>query len=333
MQKQNTRWSHTAFTTGLLGMALLVVAVGCGRSEAPSPDTVAPPEAGTDVHIPAPDVPDGAPVAAETYRLLDGSILSQARLVPLGAGIVLQAEGIRITESDLASAIKQAPQVLQKQLEKNLVLVLEQEATDALLRSAAGVDAAEADSQAMHQFIDEIVAGATVTGEEVKAFFAGNREMIGDVALEQVSERIRQHLLGQKREALFMEYLARMGQTQVIGVSTGWLKIHVAKALDNPVDQARDRGLPVMVSFGADSCVPCQMMKPLRESIAEKYTGQMEVVYVHVDRDPVLAQRYGVRGIPFTVFFDASGEKVHEQTGLMTEEQVEEWLEKSGVAL
>jgi len=308
---------------------------GCGRAEAPAPgaEAATPTPAVAPTHIPAPPVPDNAPVAVDTYRLLDGSILSLARLVTLDPGIVLQAEGVQISESDLAASLSQVSPAIRDQLARHQILILEQQATDALLRAEAGAEAIAADPLALHKFVDTIVADVQVTEEDIETFYTENREMIGGAPLAQVSERIRQHLLAQKSEARFKEYLASIGDRHLIGISADWLAKHAAMAADNPIDKARASGIPTMVSFGADTCMPCQMMKPVREAVAEKYGARLNVVYVHVNKDQLLAQRYGVQGIPFMIFFDSDGNQIHSHTGMMSEEQIEEWLSKSGVAM
>ena len=102
---------------------------------------------------------------------------------------------------------------------------------------------------------------------------------------------------------------------------------------DNAIDKARASGIPTFVSFGADTCIPCKTMKPFRENIAQKYGDQLNVVYVRVTEDRDLAMRYGVRGIPHIIFFDAEGKEAFTHTGLMQQEQLEEQIQKLGVTL
>lgn len=102
---------------------------------------------------------------------------------------------------------------------------------------------------------------------------------------------------------------------------------------DNTIDKARASGIPTFVSFGADTCIPCITMKPFRENIAQKYGERLNVVYVRVTEDRDLAIRYGVRGIPHIIFFDAEGKETFTHTGLMQQEQLEEQIQKLGVTL
>lgn len=116
-----------------------------------------------------------------------------------------------------------------------------------------------------------------------------------------------------------------------VAVSADWIKEQAPKVLDNAVDKARGNGKPTFVNFGAQGCRPCDMMDPIREKLAAEYEGQLDVVFVHVRKQQMLASRYGVRGIPHLVFFDADGKQVHTHTGFMPEEQIRKWLDKSGV--
>ena len=60
---------------------------------------------------------------------------------------------------------------------------------------------------------------------------------------------------------------------------------------------------PVLVDYWAEWCGPCKMIAPYLEDLAEELGGQVEVVKVNIDENPLTPTRYGVRGIPTLMLF------------------------------
>ena len=67
--------------------------------------------------------------------------------------------------------------------------------------------------------------------------------------------------------------------------------------------------VPVLVDFYADWCGPCRMMAPVLDDLAQRRAGEVLVVKLDTDANPVTASRFGIRGIPTVIAFQGGHER------------------------
>ncbi|MFO7871442.1 MAG: thioredoxin family protein [Kiritimatiellia bacterium] len=356
MKKTNnrkTRLRNAAVTAvGFMAVGLLLFNAGCGRSESPPPDDSKTESSSSSVEAfepaesvsmspaakpktPALDVPEDAPVLSDVYPTLTSGALRLARLTELPDNVLLQAEGMSITEGDLKEELAQVPAETREEIRENAFFLLKQQATMELLTALAQRrtgDASLPQDRLLQRYFENITRSVSVTDADIATFYEENASLMGNASLEQMKPRIREHLRQQKQQETVEEHIAALGSEMTIALDGDWVREQAALAMDNPVDKARASGKPTFVNFGARGCRPCDMMIPIREEIRREYEGRLNVVFVHVNQDRMLASRYGVRGIPHLVFFDEEGKQVHTHTGFMPREQIEKWIKKIGVS-
>jgi len=114
-------------------------------------------------------------------------------------------------------------------------------------------------------------------------------------------------------------------------ISASWLKKYAALAGVNPVDKARASGKPSLVDFGSVGCRPCDMMAPILDTLREKYKEKLNVLFVHVGQEQILASRYGIQSIPVQIFFDKTGKEVHRHLGFFPQSEIENLLSDMGI--
>jgi thioredoxin 1 len=73
------------------------------------------------------------------------------------------------------------------------------------------------------------------------------------------------------------------------------------------MEQILSYGLPVIIDFGADSCIPCKEMAPVLEELNEELRGKAIVKFVDVWKNADASQVVPIRVIPTQFFFDKDG--------------------------
>jgi thioredoxin 1 len=84
---------------------------------------------------------------------------------------------------------------------------------------------------------------------------------------------------------------------------------------------------PVLVDFWAEWCVPCKMIAPAVEEIANENAAALKVGKVNVDNSPAIASKYGIRSIPTLLLFKG-GQVAEKIVGAISKDTIQEFVEK-----
>ncbi len=82
----------------------------------------------------------------------------------------------------------------------------------------------------------------------------------------------------------------------------------------------------VLVDFFADWCMPCVMLAPIIEELAESMKN-VKFAKINVDENQEYAEKFGVRSIPTLIIFK-DGKEVERIVGNQTGEDIEDKLNK-----
>jgi len=66
-------------------------------------------------------------------------------------------------------------------------------------------------------------------------------------------------------------------------------------------------GVPTVVDFGSDSCIPCKEMAPVLETLNAEWRGRAAVQFFDVWKYTDGVEDFPIQVIPTQVFFDADG--------------------------
>jgi thioredoxin 1 len=91
------------------------------------------------------------------------------------------------------------------------------------------------------------------------------------------------------------------------------------EVLDSPV--------PVLADFWAEWCVPCRMVSPVLEKLAEEHKGKVKVAKINVDQESELAMKFNIVSIPTILLFH-QGQVARQQIGAAPRKVLEDMIKE-----
>ena len=73
------------------------------------------------------------------------------------------------------------------------------------------------------------------------------------------------------------------------------------------LEKLKSYSLPIIIDFGADSCIPCKEMAPVLKKLNQEWQGKVIVKFVDVWKYPNASADFPLQVIPTQFFFDNKG--------------------------
>jgi len=93
--------------------------------------------------------------------------------------------------------------------------------------------------------------------------------------------------------------------TDAVGSDNADFALHVTEKVD--IEKLKSYGIPIIIDFGADSCIPCKEMAPVLKELNAELQGKAIIRFVDVWKYQDFAEGYPISVIPTQIFIDASG--------------------------
>ena len=174
-----------------------------------------------------------------------------------------------------------------------------------------------------------------VKREEVEGFYKMYKDQMQGKPLKEVAPAIKQYIREAKQQQALAQFIEDLRKNAKVDINQERLKKIAAKPpeMDTEEDlkQALTSGKPVLVDFGANSCVPCRQMRPILKEIGTEYSGKAKIVVIDVYKYQNLAREYKILMLPTLVFFDPKGKETFRNVGPLEKEKIIAKLKEIGM--
>lgn len=189
----------------------------------------------------------------------------------------------------------------------------------------------------INEFVEKKFSSLSeVTPEEIERFYKMYRDRMQGKSLKEAAPAIEQYVRAAKRQDALQEFLGELRRNAKIEIAEDRLKRIASKPAESSTEEDLKRALlsgkPVLVDFGANSCIPCRQMRPILKEVGKEYTGKASVLVIDVYKYQSLAGEHKVRLIPTLIFFDSKGKEVFRHMGALEKQKIVEKLKEIGMA-
>ena len=106
-----------------------------------------------------------------------------------------------------------------------------------------------------------------------------------------------------------------------------------SSAKPEPKPAVESAGVPALIDFGAENCIPCKMMKPVLEELSAEYRGKLKVTAYDKNKNEKLAKQYSVSMAPTLIFLDQNGKEIDRHVGFIAKDTILQRFGKHGITL
>lgn len=174
-----------------------------------------------------------------------------------------------------------------------------------------------------------------VTRDEVKTYYNLLKDRMGGRTLEQMTPMLEEAIREGKQQEQVGQFMKELLRNAKVEINQILIKKISAKPPESNTEEdlkkALTSGKPILVDFGANSCIPCRQLRPVLKEISTEYREKAKILVIDVYKYQHLAREYKIVVLPTLVFFDPKGKEVFRQVGVMEKEKIIAKLKEIGM--
>lgn len=213
--------------------------------------------------------------------------------------------------------------------------VLIQEAERQGIKSDPAAKGEEAEMSMIQSLLrKEVMDKVKISQEEVEELYRQHRDQLGKKPLNEVAPLIENAVREAKGKAQVEEYVVSLRTQAKVEINEKHIQTITAPSPQTDtaeeLKKALQSGKPVLVDFGANSCMPCRQIRPILKEIKQEYTDKAHVLIIDVYKFKELAGEHRVQLIPTLIFFDKTGKEVFRHMGAWDKTSMVNKLKEAG---